>query len=298
MAMYTHLQEANRKKRTKDLIELGKRQNLTVVKKVDFGVYLAENEEASAAGERVLLPNKQVPEGTGLHDTVNVFIYKDSQDRRIATCQKSLLEMGQIALLRVVSVSKIGAFLDWGLEKDLFLPFKEQTVRVREGDECLVTLYVDKSERLCATMKLYHSLHTDSPYKEGDTVRGRVYEISDNFGVFLAIDHLYSALIPKKEAQGKYRPGDELTVRVVKVREDGKLTVSPHQKAYLQMDVDCDNIMQVLDEFAGVLPFDDHVSPEVIKREFGISKAAFKRAVGRLLKEEKITIKEGRIYRL
>ena len=298
MAIYTHLQEANRKKRTKDLIELGKRQNLTVVKKVDFGVYLAENEQASAAGERVLLPNKQVPEGTGLHDTVNVFIYKDSQDRRIATCQKSLLEMGQIALLRVVSVSKIGAFLDWGLEKDLFLPFKEQTVRVREGDECLVTLYVDKSERLCATMKLYHSLHTDSPYKEGDTVRGRVYEISDNFGVFLAIDHLYSALIPKKEAQGKYRPGDELTVRVLKVREDGKLTVSPHQKAYLQMDVDCDNIMQVLDEFAGVLPFDDHVSPEVIKREFGISKAAFKRAVGRLLKEEKITIKEGRIYRL
>lgn len=280
------------------MIELGKRQNLTVVKKVDFGVYLAENEQASAAGERVLLPNKQVPEGTGLHDTVNVFIYKDSQDRRIATCQKSLLEMGQIALLRVVSVSKIGAFLDWGLEKDLFLPFKEQTVRVREGDECLVTLYVDKSERLCATMKLYHSLHTDSPYKEGDTVRGRVYEISDNFGVFLAVDHLYSALIPKKEAQGKYRPGDEVTVRVVKVREDGKLTVSPHQKAYLQMDVDCDNIMQVLDEFAGVLPFDDHVSPEVIKREFGISKAAFKRAVGRLLKEEKITIRDGRIYRL
>ena len=298
MATYTHLQEANRKKRTKDLIELGKRQNLTVVKKVDFGVYLAENEQASAAGERVLLPNKQVPEGTGLHDTVNVFIYKDSQDRRIATCQKSLLEMGQIALLRVVSVSKIGAFLDWGLEKDLFLPFKEQTVRVREGDECLVTLYVDKSERLCATMKLYHSLHTDSPYKEGDTVRGRVYEISDNFGVFLAVDHLYSALIPKKEAQGKYRPGDEVTVRVVKVREDGKLTVSPHQKAYLQMDVDCDNIMQVLDEFAGALPFDDHVSPEVIKREFGISKAAFKRAVGRLLKEEKITIRDGRIYRL
>ena len=268
----------------------------------NFGVFLAvdlaENEQASAAGERVLLPNKQVPEGTGLHDTVNVFIYKDSQDRRIATCQKSLLEMGQIALLRVVSVSKIGAFLDWGLEKDLFLPFKEQTVRVREGDECLVTLYVDKSERLCATMKLYHSLHTDSPYKEGDTVRGRVYEISDNFGVFLAVDHLYSALIPKKEAQGKYRPGDEVTVRVVKVREDGKLTVSPHQKAYLQMDVDCDNIMQVLDEFAGVLPFDDHVSPEVIKREFGISKAAFKRAVGRLLKEEKITIRDGRIYRL
>lgn len=280
------------------MIELGKRQNLTVVKKVDFGVYLAESQQAASGGERVLLPAKQVPEGTVVNDIINVFIYKDSQDRLIATCKKSQLELGQIALLRVISVSRIGAFLDWGLEKDLFLPFKEQTVRVQEGEECLVTLYVDKSGRLCATMKLYHSLRTDSPYQEGDTVRGRVYEISDNFGVFLAVDHLYSALIPKKEAQGKYRPGDEVTVRVVKVREDGKLTVSPHQKAYLQMDVDSENIMQVLDEFAGVLPFDDKVSPEVIKREFGISKAAFKRAVGRLLKEKKIEIRDGRIYRL
>lgn len=280
------------------MIELGKRQNLTVVKKVDFGVYLAESQQAASGGERVLLPAKQVPEGTVVNDIINVFIYKDSQDRLIATCKKSQLELGQIALLRVISVSRIGAFLDWGLEKDLFLPFKEQTVRVQEGEECLVTLYVDKSGRLCATMKLYHSLRTDSPYQEGDTVRGHVYEISDNFGVFLAVDHLYSALIPKKEAQGKYRPGDEVTVRVVKVREDGKLTVSPHQKAYLQMDVDSENIMQVLDEFAGVLPFDDKVSPEVIKREFGISKAAFKRAVGRLLKEKKIEIRDGRIYRL
>ena len=229
---------------------------------------------------------------------MNVFIYKDSQDRPIATTKQPLLELGQIALLRVVSVGKIGAFLDWGLEKDLFLPFKEQTRKVREGEECLVSLYIDKSDRLCATMKIYHNLRTDSPYKEGDTVKGRVYEISDNFGVFLAVDDMYSALIPKKEAQGRYKPGDEVTVRVVKVRDDGKLTVSPHQKAYLQMDVDAANIMQVLEEFAGVLPFDDKVSPEVIKREFGISKAAFKRAVGRLLKEEKIAIRDGRIYRL
>lgn len=276
-------------------MKLGEYQELYYVKKVDFGVYLAENLTSET---HVLLPAKQVPEDAKAGDKIRVFLYKDSKDRLIATTNTPKLTLGGYAPLVVKEVGKIGAFLDWGLEKDLFLPFKEQTVRVREGDECLVTLYVDKSERLCATMKLYHSLHTDSPYKEGDTVRGRVYEISDNFGVFLAVDHLYSALIPKKEAQGKYKPGDEVTVRVVKVREDGKLTVSPHQKAYLQMDVDSDNIMQVLDEFAGVLPFDDHVSPEVIKREFGISKAAFKRAVGRLLKEEKITIRDGRIYRL
>lgn len=280
------------------MIALGKKQNLTIVKTVDFGVYLAESETAAAAGEKVLLPAKQVPPTAKKGDTLNVFIYKDSQDRLIASTNQPRLELGQVALLRVVSVGKIGAFLDWGLEKDLFLPFKEQTIKVREGEECLVTLYIDKSDRLCATMKVYHSLRTDSPYKEGDTVRGRVYETSGNFGVFLAVDHLYSALIPKKEAQGHYKPGDEITVRVVKVRDDGKLTVSPHQKAYLQMDVDAANIMQVLEEFAGVLPFDDKVSPEVIKREFGISKAAFKRAVGRLLKEEKIAIKDGRIYRL
>ena len=286
------------KRGRKTLIALGKKQPLTIVKTVDFGVYLAESEEAAAAGEKVLLPARQVPETAKKGDCINVFIYKDSQDRPIATTKQPLLELGQIALLRVVSVGKIGAFLDWGLEKDLFLPFKEQTRKVREGEECLVSLYIDKSDRLCATMKIYHNLRTDSPYKEGDTVKGRVYEISDNFGVFLAVDDMYSALIPKKEAQGRYKPGDEVTVRVVKVRDDGKLTVSPHQKAYLQMDVDAANIMQVLEEFAGVLPFDDKVSPEVIKREFGISKAAFKRAVGRLLKEEKIAIRDGRIYRL
>ena len=286
------------KRGRKTLIALGKKQPLTIVKTVDFGVYLAESEETAAAGEKVLLPARQVPETAKKGDCINVFIYKDSQDRPIATTKQPLLELGQIALLRVVSVGKIGAFLDWGLEKDLFLPFKEQTKKVREGEECLVSLYIDKSDRLCATMKIYHNLRTDSPYKEGDTVKGRVYEISDNFGVFLAVDDMYSALIPKKEAQGRYKPGDEVTVRVVKVRDDGKLTVSPHQKAYLQMDVDAVNIMQVLEEFAGVLPFDDKVSPEVIKREFGISKAAFKRAVGRLLKEKKIAIRDGRIYRL
>lgn len=279
------------------MIELGKRQNLTVVKKKEFGVYLAESREAGET-ERVLLPAKQVPEGTELGDVLNVFIYRDSSDRLISTTRTSRLELGQIALLRVASVGKIGAFLDWGLEKELFLPYREQTKRVREGEECLVALYIDKSSRLCATMKLYHYLHTDSPYGEGDTVKGRVYEISDNFGVFLAVDHRYSALIPKKEAQKKYVPGEEVTVRVTKVLEDGKLTVSPHQKAYLQMDVDAAEIMHGLEEFAGVLPFDDKVSPEVIKREFGMSKAAFKRAVGRLLKEGKIEIREGRIYRL
>lgn len=107
----------------------------------------------------------------------------------------------------MLQVTKIGAFLDWGLEKDLLLPYHEQTSRVREGQECLVALYVDKSSRLCATMKVYHYLSTRTPYVTGDSVKGRVYEISDRFGVFVAVDDKYSALIPAREASGKYRPG-------------------------------------------------------------------------------------------
>ena len=277
------------------MIELGKKQTLTVVKTVDFGIYLAEDKNADAEN-RVLLPKKQVPEGTKTGDTLDVFIYKDSQDRLIATTREPKLQVGQTALLKVLQVTKIGAFLDWGLEKDLLLPYHEQTLRVREGEECLVALYVDKSSRLCATMKVYHYLSTRTPYVMGDTVKGRVYEISERFGVFVAVDDKYSALIPAREAAGKYRPGQILELRVTEVKEDGKMNVTDRRKAYLQLNEDAEMVLGVIHEFAGVLPFDDKASPEVIKREFGLSKNAFKRAVGHLLKEGKIEIRERRIY--
>ena len=277
------------------MIELGKKQKLLVVKTVEFGIYLAENKEADAKN-RVLLPAKQVPQGTKEGDRLEVFIYKDSQDRLIATTREPALTVGQTALLKVRQVTRIGAFLDWGLEKDLLLPYHEQTVRVREGQECLVALYVDKSSRLCATMKDYPYLMKKSPYQAGDQVRGRIYQISDNFGVFVAVDDKFSALIPAREAAGKYRPGTVLDLRVSEVKEDGKLNVSDRQKAYIQINEDAENVLQVIEEFAGVLPFDDKASPEVIKREFGLSKNAFKRAVGHLLKEGKIEIRDRRIY--
>ena len=278
------------------MIELGKKQVLTVVKKVYFGVYLGEDKTAGQ-DERVLLPLKQVPEGTKEGDRLTVFIYKDSQDRLISTVKEPMLQVGQTAVLKVKQVTKIGAFLDWGLEKDLLLPYHEQTFRVREGEECLVALYVDKSSRLCATMKVYHYLKKQSPYGIGDTVKGRIYEISQNFGVFVAVDDQYSALIPVREAQGKYRPGMIKEFRVTEVKEDGKLNVSDRQKAYLQIDEDAEMVMGIIDEFAGVLPFDDKASPQVIQREFGLSKNAFKRAVGHLLKDGKIEIKDGHIYK-
>lgn len=276
-------------------MELGRKQKLVVVKTVDFGVYLGDRQDAGEM-DRVLLPGKEVPEGTKEGDQMEVFLYKDSSDRLIATTRTPALMMDQVGFLKVAQVTKIGAFLDWGLEKDLFLPYREQTKKVHEGEEVLVSLYIDKSSRLCATMKVYHYLKTNSPYIIGDAVTGVVYEQSDNFGVFVAVDGQYSGLIPKQEAQGDYKVGQELTLRVTQVREDGKLNLSAKQKAHIQLYEDAESVYEIIREFEGVLPFDDKASPEIIKREFGLSKNAFKRAVGHLLKEEKIELKNHKIY--
>ena len=275
------------------MLRLGEKQELQIVKTVDFGVYLADPDDKE---ERVLLPAKEVPEGAGRGDTLRVFLYRDSRDRMIATMRDPYVVLGKTAVLRVKETGKIGAFLDWGLEKDLLLPFHEQTRRVRSGDECLIAMYIDKSGRLCATMNVYSYLSLNSPYQIGDRVQGRIYETSENFGVFVAVDDRYSALIPKKDAAGSFRIGDVIEARVTQVKEDGKLDLSVRDKAYLEIDRDAELILQVIDEFEGVLPFSDKASPEVIRREFGLSKAAFKRAVGRLLKEGKIELTDDRIY--
>lgn len=270
-------------------LQLGKKQVLTVVKMVDFGVYLGSE------NEKVLLPKKQVPSGIELGDPIEVFLYKDSSDRLIATTNEPKLTLGEIAVLTVAQVGKFGAFLDWGLEKDLFLPFKQQTTPVRPGDECLVALYIDKSERLCATMKVYSYLKKGAPYQKDDQVEGIVYEVSDNFGTFVAIDNQYSALIPKREGNPGLRPGQRISARVTEVKEDGKISLSVREKAFLQMDKDAVMILEKINKRGGKLPFNDKADAEVIKAEFGISKNAFKRAVGRLYKEKKIDILENSI---
>lgn len=277
------------------LIRLGETQKLTIVKKVEFGVYLAPSAEMQE--ERVLLPAKQVPADSKIGDVLSVFIYKDSDDRLIATTRTPKLRMGEVAELTVAQVGKFGAFLDWGLEKDLLLPFKQQKKRVKQGEKVLVSLYIDKSSRLCATMNVYGSLRTDSPYQKDDKVIGRVYEISDNFGAFVAVENRYSALIPQKELYGSVELGSDVEARVVQVKEDGRLSLSIREKAYLQIARDAEEILKIIDSYDGVLPFNDKVSPEIIKRETGMSKNEFKRAVGHLLKEGLIEIKEKVIRR-
>ena len=287
------------------MILLGRIQTLRVVKKTDFGVYLSDqgiDADVSIIPDKkevidvpsILLPKAQAKELT-TGDTVEVFIYKDSEDRPIATTAKPFLTLGSIARLTVKEVTNIGAFLDWGLAKDLFLPFKEQTFRVQKGDSVLVTLYIDKSSRLCATAKVYNSLSADSPYHKEDQVSGTVYEIIDAFGAYVAIDDRYSALIPKKELFTTLKPGEKINARVTKVQPDGRLVLSIREKSYLQIETDCALIYDALVKAGGFLPYHDKTSPDLIKAKFGLSKNAFKRAIGHLQKEGKLIIEEDGI---
>ena len=279
------------------MLEIGKRQLLTIVKKVDFGVYLAKEQEADPE-EKVLLPRKEVPENVQPGDEIEVFLYRDSKDRMIATVRQPKLSLGEVAVLRVKENGKIGAFLDWGLEKDLLLPFREQVRKVCPGEECLVALYLDKSKRLCATMKVYHYMRTDSPYEKDQKVTGTLYEISDNFGAFVAVDNCYSALIPKKEPLGNARVGDTVEARVTEVLKDGKLSLSLREKAYIQMNEDARKLLKLLEEQGGELPVGDKSSPEKIKELTGMSKNEFKRAAGNLYKQRLVQVEEHQLYQL
>lgn len=267
-------------------LKLGEKQTLRVLKKVDFGVYLGEGKTS------VLLPKKETPEGVIVGEQLSVFIYKDSQDRLIATTAEPKLAMGKIAILEVTDVCSIGAFLDWGLEKDLFLPFREQTTKVKKGDRVLVGLYIDKSGRLCATMKVYSMLRTDSPYRKDEWVQGFVYEKSEEFGAFVAVDGIYSALIPKKDVTENLSVGQEVRARVSAIKTDGKLDLSLKEKIPLQTERDCQVLMDLMKKSGGTLPFHDRSNPDQIRETLNMSKSSFKRAVGRLLKTGQIELSE------
>lgn len=270
------------------MIELGKIQKLVVARKADIGVYLKAHDEDNL--NEILLPKSQVPKDTKIGDELEVFIYRDSEDRLIATTKKPKVTIGKLAMLKVVEITRIGAFLDWGLEKDLFLPFKEQIGKVVKGKSYMVGIYVDKSDRLCATMKIYNLLKANSPYKTNNKVNGIIYSINDKLGIFVAVDHIYHGLIPTREIFGNYKIGDTVESRVKKITPDGKLELSLRKQAYYQIDDDTRKIMNILKSNNGKMHLNDDSSPIEIKETLNISKAAFKRALGRLLKEGKIEI--------
>lgn len=271
-------------------MELGKIQKLEVVKKVDFGVYLGTKEE------NVLLPKNEMPQSLEIGEQIEVFVGRDSSDRLIATVNKPVAQVGECAVMTVKEVNKYGAFLDWGLGKDLFLPYKEQTTGIKAGDRVLVGVYLDKSNRLCGTMKVYTYLSNNSLYEEESTVVGTIYNYNPQFGAFVAVDNKYHGLIQTKELTITPIIGQQVEARVKSVRPDGKLDLALRQKAHIQIDTDAEKIYQFIKNNGGELGYGEKVSPEKIKQDFQMSKNEFKRAIGRLFKERRILIEENNIF--
>ena len=232
-----------------NMLKIGEKQILRIDRQVPFGVYLT----GDVPNERVLLPRSQVPDGASIGDELEVFLYKDSEDRLIATRKEPKLTLHQVGYLTVIQVSRIGAFLDWGLDKDLLLPYHEQP-------------------------------------------RERV--TSRNFGAFVAVDSIYSALIPRRELVRELKAGEVVQARVTSIKPDGKIDLSIREKGYLQIDADVEAILNMLNEGGGMIPFTDKAAPELIREKTHMSKNEFKRAVGHLLKENKISIEDDRIVLL
>lgn len=268
------------------MINMGKVQTLKVANISKIGAYLDAGTGDSK--DNVLLPNNQLYDNIEVGDEVEVFVYRDSEDRPIATRKMPLIQADELAVLEVKETTRIGAFLDMGLERDLLLPFKEQKYRVKKGEKYLVAAYIDKTGRLTATTFISRFLSSKSPYKYGDWVKGTIYSISDDIGILVAVDNKYKGLIPKDYCYSKMKIGEEVECRVARVREDGKLDLSMRDVAYKQIDADADMIMQKIKLYDGFLPLNDKSNPEEIRDRLKISKAAFKRALGKLLKEGKI----------
>jgi len=279
------------------MMKLGEMQELEVAKIVNIGAYL-QSEDKEKTEDRVLLPIKQVPAGTKVGDKINVFVYRDSDDKIIATVKKPKITLGEIATLKVVEMSRIGAFLNWGLEKDLFLPFKEQIGDIRLNGEYMVGLYIDKSDRLCATMNLFKVLRTDSPYKVNDIVRGIVFSLKRGLGAMVAVDNKYLGLIHEGEIIKPLHSGQSVEVRVSNIKEDGKLDLSLKDAPRLQIDKDGEKILKVLIRNKGSLPLNDDSSPEEVNKILGMSKSSFKKASGRLMKRRLIIMTKNGIEML
>ena len=266
------------------MIKVGKRQKLVINNFASVGAYLFAGTDDDK--DNILLPNNEL-EGRDLKegDEVEVLIYRDSEDRLIATFRKTEALVGTLAKLEVVDDNpRLGAFLDWGLNKDLMLPNSQKETKVEIGKKYLVGLYEDSKGRVSATMKIYKFLMPSNDIKKGDIVNATVYRVNDEIGTFVAVEDRYFGLIPKSECFEEYSVGDELTLRVTRVREDKKLDLSPRKLLSDQMESDAELVLGKMRLLKEHFRFNDNSSAEDIKDYFGISKKAFKRAIGSLLK--------------
>lgn len=272
------------------MLALGKINRLTVKKQVKFGFYL----DGLSWGE-ILLPNNVAPAGLDIGRELDVFLYLDSEDQLIATTEQPKIKVGEVAQLQVVATTKVGAFVNWGLKKDLLVPFSEQQIPLKEGQKYLLYCYVDNSNRIVASSKLDRHLHKTTPvYNSGDKVDIIVSEQTD-IGYKAVVNHQHWGVLYKNEVFKPLRRGDKMQAFIVKVRDDGKIDLRLNATTYKQALELTEQILQKLQQNGGKLALTDKSAPELIYATFGVSKKAYKQAIGSLYKDKKIVILEAGI---
>ncbi len=267
------------------MIQIGEYNELEVVKQLDFGIYLREGDV------EILMPTKWVPKGTKIGDTLNVFIFRDSDDRLIATTVKPFVTANTFAFLEVKQVNNIGAFLDWGMDKDLLVPFREQPMRMDPGKSYVVFVYVDDdTNRLVASAKLIKYIERETiEVQEGDIVELLIYSETD-LGFNAIINNKYSGLIYKNEIYEAIRVGDKIQGFIKRVREDNKIDISLQKSGFELVDDVKWRILKMMKDENGFLSLNDDSSPEDIKAKLQISKKAFKKALGALYRERLVKL--------
>lgn len=273
------------------MTEIGKINHLEVVKEVDFGIYL----DGGDLGE-ILMPKRYVPEGTMPGDTLETFIYLDSEDRLVATTEKPLAMVEEFALLSVVSVTPVGAFLNWGLPKDLFVPFREQRQPMEEGKKYLVYVYVDtNTKRIAASSKIEQYLDNIPVDYDLDEEVDLIIVNETDLGYNAIIDNSHFGILYKNEVFQPLNPGDRVQGYIKKIRTDGKIDLRLEKIGYEKISSFVDRIIAELQKNKGFLPFTDKSSPEEIYQTFRISKKNFKAAIGALYKKKFIALEENGI---
>lgn len=273
-------------------IKLGKYNQLEVVKEVDFGVYLNGDED----GE-ILLPKRYVPEGTKPGDVLNVFIYLDMEERLVATTLQPYAQVGEFACLEVAWVNQFGAFLNWGLMKDLFVPFREQKMKMQKGKRYVVYVHLDEeSYRIVASAKVEHFLSTEKPdYQPGQEVEVLVWQRTD-LGYKVIVENKFSGMLYHNEIFQPLEVGMRLTAFIKQVRPDGKIDLVLQQAGARKVDDFSEVLWQYIKDNDGFTPLNDKTDAEIIYHTFGVSKKTFKKAVGDLYKKRRIVLKEDGIH--
>jgi len=244
----------------------------------------------------VLLPNREVPDGTQVGDELSVFVTLDSEDRPIATTSMPKVHLGEVAFLTITAMTEVGIFVDWGLPKELLVPFREQTHELAVGQRHPIGLFVDKTGRLAGTMRVSEMLRDKPAMTAGEWVAGEAWRVDPEVGLFVIVERRFVGLVPKNEPHALAR-GASAMFRVTRVRADGKFELSLRAKAHEEIEDDAEHVLELLRE-PGAPPVSDRATPDEIRKRFGLSRKAFKRAVGRLLKDGVVTIDPSAVLRL